>query len=92
MGPPRNADYDAPPISEDTRLLDLIHRGSEWRIAVYCPACMRTCKLDPADLMKRIGPDATIANVRARLRCRECGRSTDFLIKSALRSRRPARG
>jgi transposase-like protein len=92
MGPPRNAGYDAPPLLDSTRLLDLVYRGAEWRIAVYCPQCMRTSKLDPAELTKKIGPNATIADLRARLRCKECGRSWDLLLKPALRSRRPARG
>ena len=92
MGPPRNASYDAPPLLDSERLLDLAFRRSEWRIAVYCPDCMRTSKLDPAVLLKRLGPAATVGDVRTRLRCRECGRSSDLLIKAALQSRRPARG
>jgi hypothetical protein len=93
MGPPpRNANYDAPPLLDSERLLDLVYRKPEWRISVYCPRCIRSSKLDPADLVKRMGTTATIADVKARLRCRECGRSTDLLIKAALRARRPARG
>jgi hypothetical protein len=92
MGPPRNASYDAPPLLDSERLLDLVYHRPEWRIAVYCPDCMRTSTLDPAELARRLGPNATIRDVRARLRCRECGRSGDFLIKPALPTRRPARG
>lgn len=88
----RNAEYDAPVLGDSVRLLDLVYRKPEWRIAVYCPRCMRTNNLDPADLTKRLGPSATMADLRARLRCRECGRSRDLLIKPALRARRPARG
>jgi len=49
-------------------------------------------KLDPTDLVNRLGPAATIADLRARLRCRECGRRDELLIKPTLKSRRPARG
>jgi hypothetical protein len=92
MGPPRNASYDAPPLVDSERLVDLVFRRPEWQIAVYCPACIRTSKLDPAALSKRLGANATIGDMRKRLRCRECGRSKNLLIKAALRSRRPARG
>ena len=88
----RNAEYDAPVLSDEMRLIDLVYRKPEWRISVYCIPCIRSSKLDPAELVKRLGPSATIADVRARLRCRRCGRSEELLIKPALRSRRPARG
>jgi hypothetical protein len=88
----RNAEYDAPVLSDEARLLDLVYRKPEWRIYVYCIPCIRGSRLDPAELVKRLGPNATIADVRARLRCRQCGQSKDLLIKPALRSRRPARG
>ena len=91
MGPPRNAEYDAPPLLDSTRLVDLVDRYPEWRIGVYCSKCIRMIKLDPAALSKRLGPQASIADVRARLRCRECGGVSDFLIKATLRSGRPAR-
>ncbi len=84
----RNADYDAPVLGETTRLVDLMHRHSEWLISVYCPDCIRTSRLEPAALVKRLGAKATIADLKRRLRCRECGRSWDLLIKPALRSRR----
>ena len=92
MGPPRNAGYDAPPLTDGSRLVDVAHRGSEWRLGVYCPKCIRMVKLDPTDLVNRLGPAATIADLRARLRCRECGRRDELLIKPTLKSRRPARG
>lgn len=85
----RNAEYDAPVLGETTRLLDLMHRYSEWQIAVYCPDCIRTSRLDPEALVKRLGANATIADLKARLKCRECGRTWDLLIKPALKSRRP---
>ena len=84
----RNADYDAPVLGDRTRLLDLVHRHSEWRIAVYCPACIRTSRLDPAALVKRLGASATIHDMKVRLKCRECGRSWDLVIKPVLKSRR----
>ena len=91
MIPPRNADYDAPVMSETTVILDLVRRYSEWRIGVYCPRCIRLIKLDPVVLMKQRVPPTTIADLRRRQRCRECGRSDNLLIKPTLGTRRPAR-
>jgi hypothetical protein len=88
----RNAEYDAPVLSDEMALMDLVYRRPEWRISVYCVPCMRSSKLDPAELVKRLGPTATVGDLRARLRCRQCGRSEELLIKPALRTRRPTRG
>jgi len=91
VGPPRNADYDAPPFTDGTTLAQIAERGAEWLVGLYCPKCIRFVKKSPAELSARLGPNATIADVKARMHCGECGRK-DFVIKPALRSRRPARG
>jgi hypothetical protein len=53
------------------RLVDLIEN---FRVYAVCVPCGRMHALDLETLVARHGADATVANVRDRVRCRACGR------------------
>jgi hypothetical protein len=52
---------------------DVILQGRHLR--AYCRRCLRSAPLSAPDLVKKLGYDFAIADLRPRLRCRECGRN-----------------
>ena len=49
-------------------------------LTAYYRKCERYRRFDPAELARQFGPGATLALLRRRLRCTECGRPGQMLV------------
>jgi ribosomal protein L37E len=51
--------------------------ASHFELYAVCIECGRMERLDLPPMIERLGEAATVADVRARVRCRDCGRRTN---------------
>ncbi|MBM3485134.1 MAG: hypothetical protein FJX67_00650 [Alphaproteobacteria bacterium] len=49
------------------------YRGIAHRLTAICETCLHSARLDREALIACLGPNATTAELRRRLRCSRCG-------------------
>ncbi len=85
------------PVSDDpARLAGVVTAGLVLRtladhqaftLRAFCQACNRSVALDHQALADRYRWDVPLGDIRLRLRCHQCGRRADRLMKASCRDR-----
>jgi hypothetical protein len=86
----KNPERCAPSLDDTMRLATLADQYPQWRIEVYCAACMRLTRLEPRTLLSGARPPETIRQLRARLKCEGCGGRSEWkpMLRLVIRHRR----